>query len=146
MKAVSVRLSKKEEAYLTELKEKYEQVEPFDDDVSLGKTLKYLLKYCVENQVDFTKNETKVEDDLRKMIEQIHVAIPNLMYLSRVSTSMAVKDCSADEFAPYKQSALNYMTEVCGDFQNVTYSTLRIRIDDNGIKKTPVDKEKTLWK
>lgn len=146
MTSVSIRLSKKEEFYLSELMAKYQQLSPYDDNVSLGKIIKKLLEYCANNNVDFTKSDTKVDDDLRKMIEQIHVAIPNLMYLSRVSSTMAIKECKADEFSPYKQSALNYMSEVCGDFQNVSYRTLRVKMDDNGIKKAPIDKEKSLWK
>ncbi len=80
------------------------------------------------------------------MIEQIHVSIPNLMYLARMQTLLASDTIPDEKISRCRQQTVDYINNTCGDFQNVNYSEIRFSMNDIGLKQTPIDKDKTLWK
>jgi hypothetical protein len=87
-----------------------------------------------------------MDDDIKKMVEQIHIAIPNLLYLSRMQLLINSKSIPDTELETFVKKTIDYLNSVCGDFQNVNYNEIRFSMNDLGIKKTPIDKEKSQWK
>ena len=146
MTVVSTRLSSKELDYLAQIASDNEMYKGKSKDVSLGKALYELVRWCYLNKVDINQNNSAMNDDVKKMIEQIHIAIPNLMYLSRLQTVLASKDIPDETLKNSRHQTVDYLNKTCGDFQNVQYNQVRFSMNDIGLKSTPTDKDKTLWK
>jgi hypothetical protein len=84
-------------------------------------------------------------DNLVKMIEQIHVSIPHLLYLLRFQTLSSFEDSSDEKIKKYRYQSVDYANKTCGDFQNINYNAIRFSMNDIGFKTIPSDKEKTQW-
>lgn len=80
------------------------------------------------------------------MLEQIHVAIPHLIYLSRLQILLGSDIIPDEKVADCRQQTIDYLNTVCGDFQSIRYNEVRFSINDIGLKQTPVDKEASTWK
>lgn len=146
MTTLSTRFSEKELEYLSGIAMKSKLYKSDSKDLSLGKALKYLVKWCQVNDVDITKVAKSMDDDIKKMIEHIHVAIPNLMYLARLQTLLGSDTIPDDKVVHCRKQTVDYLNTVCGDFQNVIYREVRFTMNDIGLKQVPEDKEKTVWK
>ena len=146
MDTVAIRISQHEFEYLQSIAEKIALFKNEGESLSVGKALKELLKWCVNHGIDITKKQDGIDDELRKMIEQIHVSIPNIIYHLRIQSLMDSNKFNEQEIEPYKKSTVKYMNETCGDFQNVTYKNIRISMSNSGIKRIPIDEDKSLWK
>lgn len=146
MTTVAVRLSSKEMEYLGEIAHTNKIHKGETSELSIGKALKELIKWCRLNQIDINEKKENLSDELHKMIEQIHIAVPNLMYLARLQTLLSSDGISDEKIIRSRQQTVDYLNNVCGDFQNVQYNQVRFSINDIGLKSTPIDKEKSLWK
>lgn len=138
MLSLSVRLESKEIDYLNTIAEK--------NNVSIGKALKKVVEWCSSNEVDLSKSHSVFDEDVRKMIEHIHVSIPNLMYLSRMNTLFSGESVSKEKTEEFKKTSLDYINNTCGDFQYISYNNIRVSINPFGMKQVPGDKETSLWK
>lgn len=135
---LSIRIEKNEQDYLKKIASK--------NHLSIGKSLKKVLEWCAINDVDLSKPHSIFDEDVRKMIEHIHVSIPNLMYLSRINTLLCAEGRNKDTLDDFKKISLDYINNTCGDFQHTNYNAIRVSINPFGMKKVPCDKETTLWK
>ena len=68
------------------------------------------------------------------------------MYHSRIQSLIETNKCDEKEIEQFKKLTLKYMNDTCGDFQNVDYNTIRFSFNNYGMKRLPIDEEKTLWK
>jgi hypothetical protein len=146
MTTLSTRLSEKELEYLSTLAAQNQLYKGTSNELSLGKAMKELIKWCQLNKIDIRKVNQAMDKDIKKMIEQIHVSIPHLLYLSRLQILLDSDKVADERVVHCRQQTLDYLNTVCGDFQNVTYNEVRFSINDIGLKQTPIAKEKTLWK
>lgn len=146
MTVVSTRLSPKELDYLTEIASENKMRKGGSDDLSLGKALNELVRWCHLNRIDINSNHNAVNDDIKKMIEQIHVAIPHLMYLTRLQTVLLSDGIPEEKITRSQAQTLDYINKTCGDLQNIHYDLVRFSMNDIGLKTLPVNKDKTLWK
>ena len=97
MSSISIRPSPKESEYLERIARENRLNKGSSETLSSGKALHELLRWCHLNQVDINKPiNNGLSPELAKMIEHIHIAIPNLMYLSRLQT-MLVSEGITDE-------------------------------------------------
>ena len=108
--------------------------------------MKELVKWCQLNQVDISKKHDEMNNDMKRMIEQIHIAIPNLMYLSRIQTLLASEELPKEKVTQVSNQAVDYLNKTCGDFQDIQYNQVRYSMNSIGIRSTPISKDKTLWK
>ena len=115
-------------------------------EVSHGKAMKELVKWCQRNNIDINKNQRSMDDDIKKMIEQIHISIPNLLYLTRLQLLLNSASIPDEELSICVKKTMDYLNSACGDFQNINYNEIRFSMNDLGIKQVPIDKEKSLWK
>ncbi len=146
MTVVSTRLSPKELDYLMDIAAANKMRKGSSDELSLGKALNELVRWCYLNQVDIKKNYNAVNDDIKQMIEQIHVAIPHILYLSRLQTVLTSEGIAEEKITDSRRKTVDYINKICGDFQNVNYNLIRFSMNDIGLKSIPINKEKTLWK
>ena len=146
MSVVSTRLSPKELEYLASIAAANKMRKGSSEELSLGKALNELVRWCHLNQVDIYQNHNAVHDDIKKMIEQIHMSIPHLMYLSRVQTLLYSDGIPAEKTKNARYQAVEYINKICGDFQNINYNLVRFSMNEIGLKSMPANKEKTLWK
>lgn len=138
MMPISIRIERSEEDYLKKIADK--------NNISIGKALKKVLEWCSINDVDLSKSNSVFDENVRKMIEHIHVSIPNLMYLSRMNTLFSGESVSKEKSEEFKKTSLDYINNTCGDFQYIYYNNVRVSINPFGLKQVPSDKETTLWK
>jgi len=134
---VSTRLSPKELEYLTHIAAENKMRKGSSEDLSLGKALNELVRWCHLNQIDIYQNHNTVHDDIKKMIEQIHMSIPHLMYLSRVQTLLSSNGIPEEKTKQARHQAVEYINKVCGDFQNTNYNLVRFSMNDLGLKSMP---------
>lgn len=105
-----------------------------------------MIKWCVENEIDITSSYEKPENSSRKLLEQLHVAIPHILYLSRLHILMDSNKISDNIVSKAKQQAIDYINSVCGDFQHMQYSEIRPTANDMGLKRLPIEKDSSNWK
>lgn len=138
MMPLSIRVERNEEDYLKKIADQ--------NNISIGKSLKKVLQWCVLNEVDLSKSHSVFDEEVRTMIEHIHVSIPNLMYLSRMNTLFSGEGIAKEKSEEFKKISLDYINNTCGDFQYIHYNNVRVSINPFGMKQVPSDKETTLWK
>jgi len=146
MTTISTRLSQEELDYLTKVAVENNLLKSSSKAISIGKSMKEIIKWCHKNNIDIKNNTNSINDNTKKMIEQIHTSIPNLMYLARLDLLLKVPSIPDEEIARCVSKTIDYLNDSCGDFQNMSYNEIRFSINELGIKQTPVDKEKSLWK
>lgn len=146
MTVVSTRLSPKELDYLTNIASENKMRKGGSDELSLGKALNELVRWCHLNRIDINSNHNAVNDDIKKMIEQIHVAIPHLMYSSRLQNVLLSDGITEEKITRSRAQTLEYLNKTCGDLQNIQYDLVRFSMNEIGLKTLPVNKDKTLWK
>lgn len=145
MTSIAARLSQKELDYLTEIASTQKLYKGDSEELSLGKALKEVIKWCQSNQIDISKTHQSMDNDIKKMIEHIHVSIPHLMYLSRLQTLINSDNIPDEKVKICRQQTIDYLNKVCGDFQHTSYNEVRFSMNDIGLKTTPSDKDKTQW-
>lgn len=146
MRTISIKTEPKELEYLARTAEKNSLFTGDNNEISLGKALKKILQWCAYHDIDIAKSHDVFDEDMRKMIEQIHVSMPNLMYLSRMATLFSGDGISQEKSEQFKKTSLEYINNTCGAFQDITYNNLRVSINPFGLKQIPIEKEKTLWR
>jgi len=146
MTTISTRLSEKEMDYLTRIATENKIYKGTSKEVSHGKAMKELVKWCLNNDVNINNKQRSMDDDIKKMIEQIHISIPNLLYLTRMQLLLNSESIPDEELSRCVKKTIDYLNSACGDFQNINYNEIRFTMNDLGIKQTPIEKEKSLWK
>ncbi len=137
MTSVSLRLSDEEIAYLTAIA-KHKKLFKYSKRRSPGIALKALVKWCVENKIDITEGYEKPENTSKKLLEQLHVTIPHILYLLRMHILMDSSQISDDEIAKVKQQAIAYINTVCSAFQHINYTEIEAIPNNIGIKQLPI--------
>lgn len=145
MTTISVRLSEEELAYLEAIA-RNKKINKSSKQGSPGKALKQLIKWCVDNEIDIVSSYEKPEDSSRKLLEQLHVTIPHILYLSRLHILMDSNKVPDDVVSKTRQQAIDYINLVCGDFQNMEYSEVKPSCNEVGLKQLSVEKESSSWK
>ena len=145
MTTISVRLSDDELAYLEAIS-KSKKVSKSRKQSTPGRALKSLIKWCIDNEIDMTSSYEKPEDSSRKLLEQLHMATPHLLYLSRLHILMGSNKIPDDAVSKAKQQAIDYINSVCGDFQHMQYSEITATSNEIGLKQLPVEKDSSTWK
>ncbi|HHF7349642.1 TPA: hypothetical protein ACPSKE_002852 [Legionella feeleii] len=145
MTSVSVRLSEEDLSYLESLANN-KILFPRNKKNSSGKTLKALIQWCRENDFEPTNTPLNLPDDSKKMLEQIHVTLPHLLYLTRLHILMDSRNISDEVVANSKQQAVDYLNKVCGDLQNMLYTEIQWSTNDVGLKQIPIEADLSQWK
>lgn len=146
MTTLSTRLSQKELDYLETIALENKLYKGATKKTSLGKAMKELIKWCQLNDIDISKPLPSMDGDTKKMIEHIHLSIPNLLYLSRIQTLLGSDKFSDEEVTKCRKQTIAYLNTVCGDFQNVTYSEIPCSSNEIGLNQSTIEPEKTKWK
>lgn len=146
MTTLSTRLSQKELDYLETIASDNKLYKGETKETSLGKAMKELIKWCQHNNIDISKPLPSIDGDIKKMVEHIHMSIPNLMYLSRIQTLLGSDKFSDEEVQKCRKQTIAYLNTACGDFQNVTYSEIPYSSNEVGLKQAAIEPEKTKWK
>ena len=143
---ITTRLNEEEFNYLKDISIKNNLYTNDTNHISIGKALKAILEWCKKNNIDISNDAASANDHTIKMIEHIHAAIPNLMYLSRLDILLKVNKISSDDLMKGVADTIDFINDSCGDFQNISYTKISHKINNLGIKQSPVDKEKSVWK
>ena len=145
MKTITLKMPDKEIDYLKKIAKDNKLHHRSGEGYSLDNAVRELIKWCAHNDIDINKKSQSFDEDLRKMIEQIHLTIPNLMYLSRIHGLLGQKQYSDEEVQLCKQKTIDYLNKTCGDFQTVNYKTLHVTMSNIGLKQVPTSEEHSQW-
>lgn len=145
MTSVSIRLSPKEITYLTALLDK-KQFFPQEKEATLGKILKQFIKWCSEHEIGLDSTDENSEETSQKLLEQVHVSIPHILYLLRLHILMDSGKISDEVVIKAKQQAIDYINSVCGDFQHIEYNQIEPTNNEIGLNQIPMAKNHTRWK
>ena len=145
MTTISVRLSDDELAYLEAISKSKKAIKS-DKKNSPGKALKSLIKWCTDNQIDITSPYEKPENSSKKLLEQLHVSLPHVLYLLRLNLLLDSSKIPDEAIAKAKQQAIDYINSVCGDFQHMEYSEINAVSNEIGLKQLPIEKDLSAWK
>jgi|GEM_PF-1254634 len=145
MTTVSAKFTKNEIDYLESIARKNSLFKGDSTEPSVGKAMKELVKWCHMTGMKIGGTQGAQSNDSEHMLEQIHTAIPHLMYMLRLQLLCNTDSLSDEKIATSKQSALNYINASCGEFQNISYQTISPIEDDMGMCKLPVDKNSSKW-
>jgi len=146
MAQIGLRYDKKVEAYLKEVANKNDLLNASNTEPSVGLAAKEIIKWCMKNKVDISKNIDDFEPDTKKMIEQIHVAIPHILMLGRMNLQPLIDATPDDKVREDRAKAVEYVNNTCGAFQNIHYENIRVSLNHIGMKQAPESKETTQWK
>lgn len=146
MTTISAKLIKTEIDYLTEIAMENHLYKGDSDEPSIGKAMKELIKYCRMIGLKIGENKISRLDESQRLLEQIHAILPQMMYHLRMQVLFNGETLSDDILAKCKQSAINFLNESCGEFQEVKYQTITPVADDNGFNKLPIDRDDSKWK
>ncbi len=147
MKPLSASLSSKDEAYLMKLAKENGLTRGDSENVySPGYAMKELVRFCREQDIDLRKQYVEKPDHQTKMLEQVHMAIPHLLYLLRMVVGAVDKDLDEKTYQQLKALSLTFLTETCGDFQSVRYQENAIKINQHGINRMPIQEEDSRWR
>ena len=146
MTTISTRFSEKELDYLSRIARDNKITKGTSNELSLGKAVKEIIKWCQRNKIDINESSNAMDSDIKKMIEQIHVTLPNLMYLTRLQLLLKSDEIPDEEVSKCVKKTLEYLEQSCGDFQNINYNEIRFSMNEFGIKQIPINEDKSLWK
>ena len=142
---MSLRVSDIEKEYLENLAHKFNLKKKGSDEPSLTKALKFLLSYCLNNDMKFDKIEKSDIDEMRKMIEQIHASIPHILYQNSLQSTILADKLDDENFKAVKRNAVEYINNSIAGFQNNRYKYVKARLNKIGIKTIPLEEGESLW-
>ncbi|RUQ96665.1 hypothetical protein [Legionella septentrionalis] len=144
MTSLSVRLSEEEIAYLEAIS-KNKKLFRYSSRRSPGRALKALIKWCAENKIDISENFEKPANSSKKLLEQLHVTMPHILYLLRMHILMDSGKISNEEITSAKRQAIDYINTVCGEFQLHKYTEIEAIPNSIGMKQLPIETANSGW-
>lgn len=138
MTVVSCRLNEDELFYVNLLAKKMK--------VKTSRALKVLVSFAMNNNLDCSNPQNKVSDEVRKMLEQIHMMMPHLLYNSRIASKASLSSFTDEDFGNFHIELLDEMNRKCGDYQSVSYTQNYITHNPIGFSQMPIEQELSRWK
>ena len=147
---ISVRLSAEEMQYL----EKYSienGIVNSKSNPSRSSALKHILREKINSKPDEKISMIEEIQKLKKMLEQIHVSIPNMANDMRVVSRytqelILARNDNKQLFNKVKASVDESLQNTYGAFQTYNYDTLHCSINHKNMKTIPIEKDKNRWK
>ena len=143
---IAMRINEHEKEYLREIAETMSLQKRGRTEISYGKALKFLLEYCIHNDISPLKKSDDTLSNITKMIEHIHASMPHLMLHNQVQTKVLTGSLSDEDFSLIKGNAINYLNDNFGGYQSVSYTFMRSKINSFGIKTIPLEEGVSIWK
>lgn len=143
---LTLRVSEYEREYLNKIAHQFDLQKRGSSDTSPAKALKFLLEFCLHNEISPQRKNENPLQEIRKMIEQIHAAIPHLMYHNNYQSLVISSQVSDDSLTQIKQKSIEYINGNFSGFQNVTYKEIKFRLNGIGLKTLPIEQGESLWK
>lgn len=146
MSIISAKLNHNEIEYLEKIAIENHLYKGDSKELSVGKAMKELIKWCQMNQVKIGEKQNINSSEVQRMLEQIHTTIPHLLYLQRMQILFQSDSISDEKIAHCKQQSIDFINANCGAFQEIQYQTISTVENENGMDKLPIDKNKSKWK
>ena len=151
---LSVRLSDSEKAFLEKIAVK-NNLYNFDDKPLLSSALKLILRERMNDQKS-QSSDKKIDLNseilkMKKMLEQIHVSIPNMACDMQIVSNYTqeliyARNDNKQLFNVVKSSVDETLKNTYGAFQTYNYDTLHCSINHRNMKTIPIEKDKNRWK
>ena len=141
MSLCTVRLNENDIALLTKLIDGKQCKTP-------GSAIKAVLKFCYENDVDFTQDISIDRNKHNKMIEQIHVMMPQVMYMLSFLLSNDLTQLDDKKAKALREKALQFINKTCSAMNDIEYEFNYFDLGKNHFKTIPseLDQGNGPWK
>lgn len=143
---IALRISEHEKEYLQSIAKNFDLQKRGSEEISYAKALKILLDYCLHNDIHPTRKTENPLLEIRKMIEQIHAAIPHLMYHNNYQSLVLSSQFNDDSLSQIKQKTVEYLNTNFSGFQNISYKEVKFKMNGIGLKTIPLEQGESLWK
>lgn len=137
MTIVSAKFTENELEYLSKIASDNALYKGDNKELSLGKALKELIKWCQDNKVDINNSNNEFDLNCKKMLEHIHVSIPNLLYLLRLQILFASDGITDEKILHCKRQSIEYLNKICSDFQEIIYKEIKPSYNEFGLQQMP---------
>lgn len=142
---ISLRIGEPEKQFLEAIAHAFNLHKRQENAIPYAKALQLVLTHCIAHQITPINNKGNKLDEMHKMIEQIHAAIPHLLYQNNLQSMILSSQYKDEELKPLKHKNIHYLNEHFAGFQNVSYSKVSIKINGIGLKTLPLEEGVSLW-
>ena len=147
---INLKLSEEQVSFLEKIAIKNKLLKN-KNEPSVSKALKFLLDNYIKNNNDLAMKKNKKLDNMERMLEQIHVMIPHILYHARYNSSYchaALKQSKISEVSMLEFSGrvIKNVYQICGDFQSYNYQNLYLSSDNKNMKTIPIEEGENKWK
>lgn len=142
---ISLRIGEHEKEFLEDIAKNFHLHQNPESPPPYAKALQLLLSHCILHQISPLNHKATEMDELRKMIEQIHTAIPHLLYQNNLQSMILSSKYKDEELEPLKQKNIAYLNDHFSGFQNVSYRKVAFKINGIGLKTLPLEEGVSLW-
>jgi len=105
------------------------------------KTLRYILENIHPNSLQSPSSFSDELSAVRKMVEQINVALPHLLYNTTFSYKLNEATLSDQKFGELKNFTLGVVNKTCGQIQEQNYKYIYPSFDSKNMKTIPPTEE-----
>lgn len=145
LEAVSIKIGDREKGFLSEIARHFKLYKRSSTDLSLTKSLQFLIEFCLQNNINPTKKEDKNIEEMRKMIEQIHASIPHVLYQNSLQSTLLCSTCNDETGEVAKKKSIDYINNTIAGFQNNQYKYVKAKLNKFGAKTVPMEEGDSLW-
>ena len=117
-----------------------------DNEPNYTKAIVHMINHF---PLDNDEDKRAVQDELssiRKMVEQINLSIPHLMYNTTFSYKINEGTLSDQKFTEFKNYTLENVSKICGQIQQQNYDHVYVSTDAKNMKTLPVEAGENTWK
>lgn len=144
---INLKLNDEQVAFLEQIAVEQKLYKP-NKSPSTAKAMKYILD---EKMAGNTGENTKDNDKILQLLEQIHVAIPHIMYHTRYTlrycnAALKSSNVSEESIDKFKENAINDTVSICGEYQKYAYHSLFLSYDNKKMQTIPIEGDKNKWK
>ena len=141
---ISLRLTDEEVLFLEKIASNNKMYKK-DGSLSMGLAIKRLID-DEKNHVNKSDKDDSDMKSIRKLIEQINISIPHLMFNTNFTYKALSSWLNDDEFNELKNSTVSETVKTCGQIQENTYNEIYISSNKKNMKTIPIDSDNNKWK
>jgi hypothetical protein len=141
---ISLKLTDDQESFLNKIAVENKLMKN-NNEPSESKALKFLLDEFIKSAKD-NLDQSDSMSRIERMIEEINITIPHLVYSTLISAQSSIYNLSDDVISQIKDASVKQSSKICGQIQEEKYEHVYISNDNKQMKTIPIEQDKNKWK
>lgn len=134
MQTISAKFTENQLNYLNKIAIENSLYKSNTNEPSLGKALKEIISWCQKNNINLGSHDFGYDEHYQKILEHIHITIPHIIYLLRLQILFNSDQISDKKILHCKEQSINYLNQLCSDFQLINYKEIHTTSNDIGLR------------